>query len=111
MPQTSDELKDMEPFEFQNWVVQQLGGRQQVRKSGDGGIDGWTFNGNPIQVKQSDSVGRNTVKMLVHDTMRIGKTNGIIVAFSFGKGAHKEAEEAKAQFGIDIELKTVAEMA
>ncbi len=110
MPQTSDELRDMKPFEFQNWFVQQLGGRQEVRKSGDGGIDGWTFEGDPIQVKQMDKVGPDPIKLLTHNTQRIGKKRGIVVAFSYTGGAYKEVDVAKNQFGIDIELKTVAEM-
>jgi hypothetical protein len=83
MPQTSSELKDMEPFEFQNWVVQQLGGRQVQKKTGDRGIDGRTFTGDPIQVKQSENVGTPVVRQVEH---------------------------VKAKHGIDIELKTISEM-
>jgi len=110
MPQTSGELKDMEAFEFQNWVVQHLGGRQVQRRSGDRGIDGRTFEGNPIQVKQSEKVGTPVVRLFAQDIRDVDKTRGIIVALSFGKGAHREVEHVKAKHGIDIELKTVAEM-
>jgi len=110
MPYTIEGLKTLPPFEFQNWAVTILGGQQAQKKVADGGIDGWTFTGDPIQVKQSEKVGVNTVKMLAHDTMRVGKTKAIIVAFSYGKGAYKGVESVKSQFGIDIELKTVAEM-
>jgi len=110
MPQTSDELKDMEPFEFQNWVVQQLGGRQVSRRSGDRGIDGWTFEGDPIQVKQSEKVGTPVVRLFAQDIRDVDKTRGTIVALSFGKGAYSEVDHVKAKHGIDIELKTVAEM-
>jgi hypothetical protein len=41
--------------------VRRLYGRVTARKSGDMGIDGTTFEGIPIQVKQSDDVGRNVV--------------------------------------------------
>ena len=110
MPQTEDELRSLPPFEFQNWVVQQLGGRQFQKKTGDDGIDGWTFEGDPIQVKQSEKVGVNVVKMLTHDTLNVDKKKGIIVSFSYSKGAYAEVGRAKTKFGIDIELKTVAEM-
>ena len=110
MPQTSDELKTMEAFEFQNWAVQQLGGRQVQRRAGDRGIDGWTFNGDPIQVKQSEKVGTPVVRLFAQDIRDVDKTHGIIVALSFGKGAYTEIAHVKAKHGIDIELKTVEEI-
>jgi site-specific DNA-methyltransferase (adenine-specific) len=61
MPLTEEDLRKVAPFEFQNWVVRRLYGRVTARKSGDMGIDGTTFEGIPIQVKQSDDVGRNVV--------------------------------------------------
>lgn len=110
MPQTNDELRTMEPFEFQNWVVTQLGGRQTVRKSGDRGIDGFTFVGDPIQVKRSDKVGANVVRAFTQDVRDVDKTHGIIVAFSYSSGAYEEIDHINAKYGIDIELKTVADL-
>lgn len=110
MPQTNDQLRTMEPFEFQNWVVTKLGGRQTVRKSGDRGIDGFTFVGDPIQVKRSDKVGANVVRAFTQDVRDVDKTHGIIVAFSYSSGAYEEIDHISAKYGIDIELKTVADM-
>lgn len=110
MPQTNDELRTMEPFEFQNLVVTQLGGRQTVRKSGDRGIDGFTFIGDPIQVKRSDKVGANVVRAFTQDVRDVDKTHGIIVAFSYSSGAYEEVDHINAKYGIDIELKTVADL-
>lgn len=110
MPQTNDELRTMEPFEFQNWVVTQLGGRQTVRKSGDRGIDGFTFIGDPIQVKRSDKVGANVVRAFTQDVRDVDKTHAIIVAFSYSSGAYEEIDHINAKYGIDIELKTVADL-
>ena len=110
MPQTNDQLRNMEPFEFQNWVVTQLGGRQVVRKSGDRGIDGFTFIGDPIQVKRSDKVGANVVRAFTQDVRDVDKTHGIIVAFSYSSGAYEEIDHISAKYGIDIELKTVADL-
>ena len=42
-------------------VVQRLFGRVSSRKTMDFGIDGYTFEGYPIQVKQSENIGRNVV--------------------------------------------------
>ncbi len=62
-------------------------------KSGDMGIDGFTpeiLGGYPIQVKQSESVGRNVVDNFETAIQRINKKKGYIVAYSFVKGAHEE---------------------
>lgn len=103
------ELKKYQPFEFQNWVCEKLGGRINPRKSGDMGIDGWTLDMTPIQVKQSERVGRNPVDNFQTAIRRVKKVKGIFVAFSFGKGAYEETARAKND-GIDIKLLTIKEL-
>lgn len=110
LPRTIEELRSMQPFEFQNWVCQKLGGRVSTRKSGDMGIDGWTFDGKPIQVKQSERVGRNVVDNFETALRRVGKDKGVIIAFSFSKGAYEEVARAKMHDGLEIELKEVSEL-
>jgi DNA modification methylase len=102
MPLTEEDLRKVAPFEFQNWVVKRLYGRVTSRKSGDMGIDGTTFEGIPIQVKQSDDVGRNVVDNFETAIRRKKKVKGIIVAFSFSKGAYEEIARAKLHEGLDI---------
>jgi DNA modification methylase len=107
-------LKKLPPFEFQNWVVAgYFLGRVSDRKSSDMGIDGYTSiqdGVNPIQVKQSEDVGRNVVDNFETAIRRAKKKKGYIVAFSFGRGAYEEAARVKNQEGLDIELKTVKEL-
>ena len=110
LPKTLPELKAMQPFEFQNWVCQKLMARVSRKKSGDMGIDGRLFDGTPIQVKQSNHIGRNVVDNFETAVRREKKKKGMIVAFSFGKGAHEEVARVKNQEGLDIELKTVKEI-
>lgn len=110
MPKTIEELRALQPFEFQNWVVQKLGARVSERKIGDMGIDGFTFDLKPIQVKQSDNVGRNVVDNFETAMRRVKSRRGIIVAFSFSKGAYEEVARAKLQEGLEIELMTVEEL-
>ena len=110
MPQTLEEVKGLQPFEFQNWVMQKMMGRMSPRKTGDMGIDGYLFDGTPIQVKQSEDVGRNVIDNFETAIKRGKKTKGIIVAFSFGKGAYEEVARAKNQDGVEIELKLVEEV-
>ncbi len=111
MPVSEQQLHDLKPFEFQNWVIQRFNGTHSQRKSGDMGIDGLSFmTHDPIQVKQSKSVGRNVVDNFETAVERNGKSKGYIVAFSFTRGAYEEAARAKNAKGIEIELVTVADL-
>lgn len=105
MPVTVEQLRQLKPFEFQNWVIDRFTGTHAPRKSGDMGIDGYSFLEHlPIQVKQSDSIGRNVVDNFETAVERDGKKKGYIVGFSFTKGAHEEAARVKAAKGMTIEL-------
>jgi len=110
LPKSVEELKTMEPFEFQNWVVQKLFARSTRKKVGDMGIDGWMLNGRPIQVKQSENIGRNVIDNFETAMRRQQKIKGIIIAFSFGKGAYEEVARTKQEDGLEIELKTVEQL-
>jgi hypothetical protein len=61
-------------------------------------------------VKQSDGVGRNVVDNFETAVRRIKKSKGIIVAFSFGKGAYEEAARSKNKDALEITLMTVEEI-
>jgi hypothetical protein len=81
-----DTLRNMEAHSFADFIIGQFGGTPNIKKVGDGGIDGYTSDsvppplsstgGNtiagkvlwtavnentPIQVKRSDGVGRNVI--------------------------------------------------
>ncbi len=110
-PKTIDELKVLEPFQFQNWVIDRIGGVPAGKKSADMGIDGYTFMvRDPVQVKQSEGIGRNVVDNFETAIRREHKTTGYIVAFSFAKGAYEEAARARLEDGLDIKLVRVDEM-
>jgi DNA modification methylase len=110
LPQSIIQIKAMQPFDFQNWVVERLMARPSQKKVGDMGIDGYLFDGSPIQVKQSESIGRNVIDNFETAIKRAKKTKGIIVAFSFGKGAYEEVARVKNADGVEIELKTVEDI-
>lgn len=111
MPVSEDQLHALKPFEFQNWVIQRFNGTHSPRKSGDMGIDGYSFLEHlPIQVKQSERVGRNVVDNFETAVERGKKHKGYIVAFSFTRGAHEEAARAKESKGLEIALVEVADL-
>jgi len=107
LPVNIDDLKSLKPFEFQNWCIGALGGTVNPKKVGDMGVDGFTFMlRDPIQVKQSENIGRNVIDNFETAMQRIKKTKGYIIAFSFGKGAYEEVARVK-QNGLFIELLTI----
>jgi len=110
MPKTIEEIRTLPPFEFQNWVCQKLLARVSEKKVRDMGIDGWLMDGRPLQVKQSEHVSRPVLDAFETAMKRVKKTGGMIVAFSFGKGAYEERARAANQEGLDIELKMVEEI-
>lgn len=105
LPRTTEEIKAMKPFEFQNWACKLVGGISNPKKTADGGIDGWTFERNPIQVKQCP-VGEPVIRLFKNDIRDAHKKTGLVIGFSFSSGAYEYASKAKKD-GIDIELKTV----
>lgn len=107
LPLNIDELKKLPPFEFQNWCIGALGGTVNPKKVGDMGIDGFTFmHRDPIQVKQSENVGRNVIDNFETALQRDKKDKGFIIALSFGKGAYEEVARIKKE-GLFIDLLTV----
>ncbi len=110
LPRTVAELRALEPFEFQNWVFEKLHGRVNPRKTGDMGIDGWIELDCPVQVKQSEDVGRNVVDNFETAIRRMNKNRGVIVALSFGKGAYEEVARVKNDEKVEIRLKTIEEI-
>lgn len=115
MPQKIDDLKSFKPYEFQYWAINEMHGTGSPRKSGDMGIDGLSFLEHcPIQVKQSESIGRNVIDNFETALRRYYKTDsknmrGYIVGFSFGKGAYEEVARIKKE-GIEIILVTVQDI-
>lgn len=111
LPVTEADLKRLKPFEFQNWVIQAVLGTHSPRRSGDMGIDGYSFFYRyPIQVKRSDGVGRNVVDNFETAIARDGSEKGYIVAFSFTGGAKAEAARSRSSGGPEVVLVTVADV-
>jgi hypothetical protein len=116
MPNTIEEVRRLEPFEFQNWVViDKMRANATRKKIGDMGLDGYLqrnlyHNEAGIQVKQSDGVGRNVVDNFETALKRAGYKTGYIVAFSFSKGAYEEVARIKNKGELEIRLITIEEL-
>ena len=108
---TEEELRAIDPFEFQNWAINAVQGRHSTKKIADMGIDGFTFLENhPIQVKRSDNVGRPVIDNFSGVLRREKDKKGMVIGFSFTRGAQAEVARLKRESGILIELITCAQL-
>lgn len=127
MPKTADQLRQMPPFEFENWAVVALGGIPNKVKVGDLGIDGRLYLADiekghkgdfletldkwyPIQVKQVDKAGRPYIDAFETAMRRDKRLRGYFVAFGFSSDALKEIQRANKVDGLDIVPITVDEI-
>jgi hypothetical protein len=112
LPRSEKQLREMPPFEFENWAVVALGGIPNKVQVGDMGIDGKLFPVSaiperkgpaakqvdfmdvwyPIQVKQKDKVGRPDIDSFEAMMDRESRTRGIFVGFGFSSDAEREVE-------------------
>ena len=115
-----DTLRYKDAFQFETFAVTAFGGRPNTKQRGDLGLDGRTLDNVPIQVKRSDTIGRNVVDNFLSAVQRYdnglfeknkeeGKPVGYIIAFSFGKGAIEEVARLKNSSNIVIKLVRVEE--
>lgn len=110
VPETEAALRALKPFEFQNWIITAIHGKHSPRRTHDMGIDGhWFFTNDPIQVKQSDDVGRPVIDSFETAIRRGGHDTGYVIAFSFTRGAVEEVARAR-QAGLNIKLLRVREV-
>ena len=116
-----DTLFNRNAFEFETWIIDQFGGIANTKQKGDLGIDGKTRENIPIQVKQSENIGRNVIdnfnsaikrfdKALYDNNIIENKIAGYIIAFSFGKGAIQEVARLKNDENVIIQLVRVDEI-
>jgi len=116
MPTTVKDVRKLEPFEFQNWVViDKMRAISSRKKVGDMGLDGYyprsvLTEEAGIQVKRSDRVGRNVVDNFETALKRANYKKGYIVAFSFSKGAYEEVARIKNKRELEIKLITVKDL-
>ena len=127
LPWTEAKLRAMPPFEFENWAVIALGGRPNVAKVGDMGIDGRIYpisampkkdKGElgfmdvwyPIQVKQKDKVGRPDIDSFEAVMTRENRTKGFFVSFDFSSDAMSEIQSFFKKSGKSIIALTVKDI-
>jgi DNA modification methylase len=110
LPWTEEQLRKIPPFEFENWAVIALGGIPNKAQVGDMGIDGRIFpvsslpgkkkdeelgfmdDWYPIQVKQTEKMGRPDIDSFEAAMARNDRKKGFCVAFDFSSDAEREID-------------------
>lgn len=130
LPWTEKQLRDIPPFEFENWAVIALGGIPNKTQVGDMGIDGRIYpvgsephasgkdagqldfmdDWYPIQVKQMDKVGRPDVDKFEAAMMRTKRKKGFFVGFDFSSDSLREIDQFFRREHIAIVPLTVREI-
>lgn len=131
LPWTIEKLRALPPFEFENWAVIALGGIPNKVQVGDMGVDGRLFpvgargkvgpaegglfsdDWFPIQVKQTDRVGRPDIdafQAVMEREGEGGRQRGFFVSFGYTKDAEQECAAFHRRTGRIIKLLTVQEI-
>lgn len=129
LPWTEERLRKLPPFEFENWAVIAVNGRTNRSQVGDMGIDGRIYpvsalpqgraRGDqlafmdewyPIQVKQSEKIGRPDVDSFEAVMMRENREKGFMVGFDFTLDAEKEIGRFETRTGRQIITRRVKDL-
>ncbi len=123
LPWTEAKLREIPPFEFENWAVIAIGGIANKSKIGDMGIDGRIFpvgaepaafkegelslqeRWYPIQVKQKDKVGRPDIDAFETALRRSKREKGFFISFDYSEDALREIDRFfKADHAVIVPL-------
>lgn len=129
MLRNEKQLRDIPPFEFENWAVIAMGGIPNRSKVGDFGIDGKLYpierekvkneeqslfgdidTYYPIQVKQKDKVGRPDIDAFETAMRRDKRYKGYFISFDFTEDAIKEIKRLDKEGSLEIIPVTVKEL-
>ncbi|MHB9068822.1 MAG: restriction endonuclease [Sedimentisphaerales bacterium] len=127
LPWSEKKLRELPPFEFENWAVIALGGRPNKAQVGDMGIDGRIYPVSatpkkvegelefmdvwyPIQVKQKDRAGRPDIDSFEAVMMREDRQKGFFVSFDFSSDAMSEIQAFFKKTGKSIIALTVKDI-
>lgn len=95
------EILRLNPFDFEAYLVGLIG-IPNKKQRGDGGIDGFTYDHIPIQVKKSFKIGRPVLDSFYKHIEKRGA--GIIIAHSFSKTLMEEKNRIENEKGWQIDL-------
>lgn len=106
---SEEKVRRFTSYDYQDWVMQRLGGHAGSVFDSRKGIDGFAGDNVPVVIKQSDSVGRLQVNSFMNALTQAKVRRGAVVAFGFDSEAYAAVARAKVN-RIDITLVTVKEL-
>jgi hypothetical protein len=107
---TEQSLRRLSSYEFQNWVVKRLAANPSAQRDSYLGIDAYTVEGYPIQIRQEDDVGKRAIDSFAAAIARSKARNGTMVAFGFGKDSYEGVMKARLNYRLEIRTLTVNEL-
>ncbi len=107
---TEASLHRLTSFEFQEWVVKKMRANAASQKDVYLGIDAYTQEGYPIQIRNEDDVGKRMIDSFAAALARNKARNGTVVAFSFGKDAFEGVMKARINYRLEIKTMTAKEL-
>ncbi len=107
---TEQSLRRKAGFEFQAWVIKKLQANPASQKDSYLGIDAYTTDGYPLQIRQEDDVGKRAIDSFAAALARSKARSGTIVAFGFGKDSFEGVMKARLNYRLEIKTVTVGEL-
>jgi hypothetical protein len=107
---TEQSLRRLSSFEFQDWVIKKLSANPSSQKDSYLGIDAYTMEGYPVQIRQDDDVGKRVIDSFAAAMARNKARTGTLVALSFGKDALEGVMKARLNYRLEIKTVTVKEL-
>ena len=107
---TEQSLRRKAGFEFQAWVIKKLQANPASQKDSYLGIDAYTMDGYPLQIRQEDDVGKRAIDSFAAALARSKARSGTVVAFGFGKDSFGGVMKARLNYRLEIKTVTVGEL-
>jgi len=107
---TEESLRRLTSFEFQAWVVKKMGANSASQRGTYLGVDAFSAEGYPVQIRQEDDVGKRSIDSFAVAVSRNKAKNGSIVAFSFGNDAYEGVMRARLNYRLEIKTVTIKEL-
>lgn len=107
---SEENLRKMSLFEFKNWIIEKLAGKNSEIRDSRVGIDGFSSEGIPIHIKKSDKIEKIEIYKFANELSKKKLRRGIIVAFNFDEKAIEGIISARQNLRVFIKTVTVKEL-
>lgn len=107
---SEENLRNMSSYEYKNWIIEKFSGKNSDIRDSRVGIDGFSLEGVPIHINQSDSIEKNEIYKFANELSKRRLRRGIIVAFNFDDKAIEGIINARQNLRVFIKNITAKEL-